>query len=135
MEKMEVALVWVLLSFLLPHHQWSSTQGIFFLLPHIPLSSMVCIYLICLAFVILLFLASIWSKAVTGMNEISPSCLFIFIPSAAHADLVCFKIALDHQSLFPILLCIARHKSFGLPLCGKSSFFHWTRRFSGISNR
>lgn len=79
-------------------------------------------YFFCLAFVILLFLASTWSKSVAEMNEISPSCLFIFIPSAAHVDLVSFKIALDHQSPFPVLLCIARHISFGLPLCGKSSF-------------
>lgn len=79
-------------------------------------------YLTCFAFVILLFLASTWSKAVTKMNEIFPSCLFIFILFAAHADHVSFKIAHDHWSLFPILLCIARNKSSGLPLCGKSSF-------------
>lgn len=81
------------------------------------------IFLSCFIFSALpLFLASTWSKSVAEMNEISPSCLFIFIPSAAHVDLVSFKIALDHQSPFPVLLCIARHISFGLPLCGKSSF-------------
>lgn len=119
--KMEVALVWVLLSFPFPHHQCSSILFFIFLL-HTPLSSVACFYLIRLARVILLFYACTWSKAVTEMNEISPSCLFIFILSAAHADLVSFKIALDHRSLFPILLCIARHKSFGLPICAKSSF-------------
>lgn len=123
MEKMEVVLVWVLLSFPLPHHQCSSAKGIYlFFFTTYPFFLNVMFYFFCLAFVILLFLASTWSKSVAEMNEISPSCLFIFIPSAAHVDLVSFKIALDHQSPFPVLLCIARHISFGLPLCGKSSF-------------
>lgn len=122
---MEVALVWVLLSFPLPHHHCSSAQGIlleFFFLPHILLPRW---HVFILSASPLLFFDSLpapgqkrWQKWMRFLPHVfSSSSLF-----AAHADLVSFKMVLDHRSLVPILLCIARHKSFGLPLCGKSSF-------------